>query len=112
MAGIIVTNVIEWQLVDKAREFARMSDIDLREAFDELICQVYQDHVDRNDLADEFFWFIAETFERFAPSVEAEFNRRHNVDGADGMRQTIERMAVGHAARLTRVAETQGGDDA
>lgn len=97
-------------MTSRAAELTQLGDADLVEEIYELVQTLESDA-----LSIEFYFLLAEAFERFAPNVELELVRRKNVDGDEGLRQSIERMGRAHVTRLTARAVRQRqreGDDA
>ena len=98
-------------LTAHASELARMGDVDVVEAIYGLV----REKVAEDSVSGEFYWLLAEAFERFAPNVELELARLRAFDSekpekvAVAIDQYIEGSAARHVSRLVARAERQRG---
>jgi hypothetical protein len=84
-------------------ELATMADTPLVEGVYELVRQL------DDRLSDEFYWWLTEAFERFAPNVELNIQRCAVPEGE--FEQYLEGCGARHAARLAARAERQQQKD-
>ena len=81
------------------------TDVDLVENIYLLVQRINDD-----DLADEFYFHLMEAFERFAPRVEAELNRRA-VESDRELKQILELMGERRELRLARATMRMDSGD-
>ena len=84
----------------RADALTQFSDVDLVEAVYAGVQQLADD-----DDSDAFYFLLTEAFERFAPAVEFQVARGRNVDGPEGLEDSIRRMGDRQAMRLSAQAE-------
>jgi hypothetical protein len=90
--------------VYRADELTQVSDVDLVESIYEHVRGL-----EDNQAADEFYFLLTEAFERFAPSIELDFNRARIIEGEgtsweEALEDHIRGAAKRHAAQLTAAA--------